>query len=427
MKRQIALRIFTFLTLLAFMMSCDSDDSKKQNTENEEYGWSETMRGNDLEEIAWPDRSENYWEYTMDVTEYPNVGLRFKGTYPTNDTRFFNITVYNDNTTKRITSIEDFNVAPNEGSKNPFAATGVTGSNSFEVNVVPSETSASVKSTLSNVLEFPESTQKLSILLRIYFNSENHGADFGGVELPEIVFFDTKTGKEIGKAVRAESNYYNACKAIVASIPQLQSVPALVFTLAPDLMYSNGPTGYVTAANRLKTGEALMFRFIPPVFPENVSQNNDADVRYWSICVGDTVTRTPITLPDREIIKSDDGYVNFFIIEKQDPLLEAIKVKAAAMKINVIVWDGKTFGEPMMVFYRQMYIKEGYEYSVQKIPSYPPLNAAGLPDSSAEVKAENMAHITLGEHGPSGLKLQSGVILTDGFNYSYMRMPLTGY
>lgn len=51
MKRQIALRIFTFLTLLAFMMSCDSDDSKKQNTENEEYGWSETMRGNDLEEL----------------------------------------------------------------------------------------------------------------------------------------------------------------------------------------------------------------------------------------------------------------------------------------------------------------------------------------------------------------------------------------
>jgi len=430
MKKQIALKIFVALMSMGLVVSCDSDDSKKQNNGNEEYGWSETMRGNDLEELAWPDRSENYWEYTMDVEEYPNVGLRFKGTYPTNDTRFFNLTAYNDVTTKRIASLEDFNIVPNEGSKNPFAAMGVTGTNSFEINVVPSGTASSITSSLSNVMEFPSETKKLSFLLRIYFNSADHGADFGGVDLPEITFFDTKTGKELGKAVRTESNYYAACERIVESIPPLESQPVLVFTLAPDLMYSNGPTGYVTAANRLTTGDALMFRFLPPVFPENVSQNNDADVRYWSICIGDTVTRTPITYPDREIMKSADGYVNFIIVEKEDPLLEAIKTKAESLKINLIVWDGKTFGEPMMVFYRQMYIKEGYEFSVQKIPAYPPLNAIGLPDSSIPMKSENMAHITLGEHGPSGLKLSSGVILTDNFNESnlsrYMRMPLAG-
>lgn len=430
MKKQITLKIFVALMCMGFVASCDSDDSKKPNNGNEEYGWSETMSGNDLEEIAWPDRSENYWEYTMNVEEYPNVGLRFKGNFPTNDTRFFNLTAYNDITTKRIASIEDFNITPNEGSKNPFAATGVTGTNSFEINVVPSGTASSVTSSLSNVMEFPSETKKLSFLLRIYFNSADHGADFGGVDLPEIIFFDTKTGKELGKAVRAESNYYAACERIVKSIPDLVSQPVLVFTLAPDLMYSNGPTGYVTAANRLETGDALLFRFIPPVNPNNVSENNDADVRYWSICVGDTVTRTPITLADREIIKSNDGYVNFIIVEKRDPLLEDIKAKAASLKINLIEWDGETFGEPMMVFYRQMYIKEGFEFSVQKIPAYPPLNSMGLPDSSIPIKPENMAHIALGEHGPSGLKLSSGVIMTDDFNEAnlsrYMRMPLTG-
>ena len=407
------------------MVSCDDDDDDKGNGRdpNLDYGWSKTMSGNDLEEIAWPDQSENYWEYTMDVTEYRNVGLRFKGTFPTNDTRFFNITVYNDKTTKRIASVEDFNITPNQGSNNPFAASGVSGTNTFEVNVVPENISASVKSSLPNVLEFPEKTEKLSILLRIYFNSANHGADFGGVDLPEIVFFDINTGEEIGDAVRAESNYYNACKAIVASIPPLKAVDGLVFTLAPDLMYSNGPTGYVTAANRLTTGEALLFRFIPPVHPENISQNKEADVRYWSICVGDTVTRTPITLPDRQIVKSDDGFVNFIILEKRDPNLEAIKAKASAMKINVIVWDGATFGEPMMVFYRQMYIRNGYEYSVQKIPAFPPLNELGLPDATAEIKPENMAHISLGEHGPSGVKMPSAAILQDSFDYSYMRIP----
>jgi len=71
-----------------------------------------------------------------------------------------------------------------------------------------------------------------------------------------------------------------------------------------------------------------------------------------------------------------------------------------------------------------MYIRSGYEYSVQKIPAYPPLNAAGLPDSSAEIKPENMAHVSLGEHGPSGLKLPSAIILQETFDYSYMRIPM---
>lgn len=420
MKKRIVLKSILAFALTAFIVSCSDDDDKTDS--NHEYGWSKTMRGNDLEEIAWPDQSENYWEYTMDVKEYPNVGLRFKGTFPTNNTRFFNLTVYNDVTTKRIASIEDFNITPNEGSKNPFVAEGISGTNSFEVNVVPDNTQATTKSSLSNVLEFPEKTEMLSFLLRIYFNTTDHGADFGSVDLPEIIFFDVNTGKEIGKAVRAKSSYYEKCKQIVGTIPPLQDVPALVFTLAPDLMYSNGPTGYVTAANRLKTGEALLFRFIPPVFPENILQNKEAEVRYWSICVGDTATRTPHTLPDRQIVKSNDGYVNFVILEKRDPNLDAIKAKAEAMKINVIEWDGATFGEPMMVFYRQMYIREGYEYSVQKIPAYPPL-VNGFSDASAEVKDENMAHITLGEHGPSGVKMPSAAILQETFSYAMMRIP----
>ena len=273
-------------------------------------------------------------------------------------------------------------------------------------------------------MEFPASTERVSILLRIYFNTTDHGGDFGGVDLPEIVFFDANTGKETGKAVRAESGYYEACKKIVAAIPPLQASPVLVFTLAPDLMYSNGPTGYVTAANRLKTGEALLFRFMPPAYPENISQNKDADVRYWSICVGDTLTNTPNTLPDRRIVKSDDEYVNFIILEKRDPDLEAIKAKAADMKINVIVWDGAKFGEPMMVFYRQMYIRSGYKYSVQNIPAFPPLNSLGLPDATAEIKPENMAHVSLGEHGPSGVKMPSAAILQESFDYAMMRMPM---
>lgn len=431
MKRNFTLKVITALLGCLLVTSCSNDDEEDwiigPDPKPYGYGWSEVMQGNDPEEITWPDLSENYWEYTMDVSYFAEqealVGLRFSGTFPTDDTRFFNITLYDDNSTKRIASIEDFNIKPAKGSKNPFAEAGVSGKNYFEVNAVPEGTSEKMKGSLSNVLEFPDKTKRLSVLLRIYFNSTDHDGGFGGVDLPKLEFVNMETGKVIGEAVRAKSNYYAACSAIVSSIPPIAAVPALVFTLAPDLMYSNGPTGYVTAANRLQVGEALLFRFLPPVHPNNVLENKDADVRYWSICVGDLETHTPRTVPDREIVKSDDGYVNFIIVDEADPYLTAIKAKAKAMKINLITWDGKTFGDGMMVFYRQMYIRDGYEYSVQKLPAYPPLNSIGLPDSSAPIKPENMAHIGLGEHGPSGLKLPSGVILTDDFDYSYMRLP----
>lgn len=111
------------------------------------------------------------------------------------------------------------------------------------------------------------------------------------------------------------------------------------------------------------------------------------------------------------------------VIEKRTPGYDAVVAKAKSMNINVITWDGVKYGEPLMVFYRQMYIRSDFEYSVKKVPSYPPLNEMGLPDSSAPIKAENMAHNVLGEHGPCGLKLPAEFVLSDYFSYDYMRIP----
>lgn len=427
MRKQLLCKVWIVCACIflgSFFTSCSDDDVSPPEPDREKVNvWSETMAGNDMEEIAWPDQSENYWEYTFDVTANPNVGLRFQGEYPRENARFFNLTFYNDNTTRRITSIEDFNIEPNKDSANPFSTEGVSGENFFEVNIVPEGTASGVKSGLSNVLEFPSTTEKLSVLLRIYFNTTDHGTDFGGVELPEVLFIDTTTGKEIGPATRAQSQYYTMCQLITKSIPVIQTQKAMVFTLAPDVMYSNGPTGYVTSANRLTPDSVLLFRFIPPVYPKSITDSRAADVRYWSICVGDTLTHTPITIPDTQITLSDDGYANFMVIEKRTPMYDAVVAKAKGMKINVITWDALAYGEPLMVFYRQMYIRSDYEYSVKKVPSYPPLNAMGLPDSSAPIKDENMAHNTLGEHGPSGLKLPAEFVLSDYFSYDYMRIP----
>lgn len=418
-------RILLLATVLIGNWSC-SDNDNDQNLSPEDpskYGWGKTMAGNNPEEITWPDLCENYWEYTLDVTLSPNVGLRFKGEFPKIDTRFFNITLYDDASTQRITSIEDYNIIPDNGGINPFEVVGVTGKSTFEVNAVPSGTSDASKDKLKNILIFPKDTKRLCVLLRIYFNSTDHKEDFGGVELPEIVLFDLETGKELGKAVRAKSEYYQKFSAITKFIPRLTSQKALIFTLAPDVLYSNGPTGYVSSANRILPDSVLLFRFFPPHNPSNVAENRTADVRYWSICVGDTATYTRATIPDHKALKSTDGYVNVMIIEKTTPNYNRITAKAASMNINVIDWDNKTMGEGLMIFYRQMNIKEGYKHSVQRIPVYPPLSN-GIPNVSVPIKPENMAHLLLGEYGPSGLKLPAEFILSESFGYQHMRIPV---
>lgn len=410
-----------FLSTVFAMIIMTSCNNSEDIVPNPEYGWGKVMAGNDPEERTWPDLSENYWEYTFNLSKYPagSVGLRFSGEYPKTDTRFFNITMYSDRTTARIGSIEDFNIEPESGSQNPFQKEGVSGANFFEVNVIPNTADAS---KYKNAIVFDAQTERITALLRIYFNDIDHGADFGGVEPPKITYFDTNTGKDIGEAPRAKSLYYLRFSGIISRVPLLKSQPKLYFTLAPNVLYQNGPTGYVTTANRMHRDSTLMFRFIPPVHPNSIAENKTADVRYWSICVGDTTTFTLATLVDKAALKDSKGYVNILIADPDNADFAAIKAKAEQMKINLIEWNVKTYGEPLMAFYRQMYIREGFEYSVQKINSFPRLDENHQPDpTDTTPNASQLANFVLGEHGPFGSKKNVSFFLDENFKLEDIR------
>jgi hypothetical protein len=413
------LSISTMLLIVAIVVgSCDNSDSIAPRPE---YGWGKTMAGNDPEERTWPDLSENYWEYTFNLGKHPegSVGLRFRGEFPKVDTRFFNITIYSDRTTERFGSIEDFNIEPESGGQNPFRQDGITGSNYFEVNAIPNTANAS---KYKNTIVFPAITERLTVLLRIYFNDINHGTDFGGVELPKITYFDVNTGEDIGEAPRAKDLYYIRFLGIMSRIPLIQTQPKLYFTLAPNVLYQNGPTGYVTTANRMHKDSLLMFRFIPPVHPTSIAENATADVRYWSICVGDTTTFTLTTLVDRTVLKDDKGYVNVMIADPGNSNFSAVKTKAAQMKINLVEWSVEKYGEPLMAFYRQMYIRPNFEYSVQKIISFPRLNELGQPDPNDTTPGmDQLANFVLGEHGPLGYNKNVSYFLNENFKLEDMR------
>lgn len=416
MKRNL-LKLSMLLFVAAFI-SCDDNDSIVPDPE---YGWGQTMAGNDPEERTWPDLSENYWEYTFNLSKYAegSVGLRFSGEFPNVNTRFFNITLYSDRTTARFGSIEDFNIEPESGSRNPFQQDGVTGSNYFEINAVPDNTD---RSKYKNTIVFPANTERITVLLRIYFNSIDHEADFGGVTLPKITYFDVNTGLDIGEAPRSKSLYYTRFLGIMSRVPLIKSQPKLYFTLAPNVLYQNGPTGYVTTANRMHKDSTLMFRFIPPVHPNTVAENATADVRYWSICIGDTTTYTLTTLVDRTVLKDENGYVNVVIADPGNANFAAVKEKAARMKVNLVEWSVEKYGEPMMAFYRQMYIRQGYEYSVQKMTSFPRLDELGQPDPNDTTPGpDQLANFVLGDHGPFGYKKDISFFLDDDFKLEDIR------
>lgn len=413
---------YSILTLLllvtAIICSCDDNDGIVPKPE---YGWGITMAGNDPDERTWPDLSENYWEYTFNLEKHAkgSVGLRFKGEFPKVNTRFFNLTLYSDRTTERLGTIADFNIVPEDGNQNPFRQDGVTGSNHFVVNAVPNTADAS---QYKNVITFPADTERITVLLRIYFNSIDHAADFGGAGLPGITYFDVNTGEDIDEAPRAKSLYYTRFMGIMSRVPLIKSQPKLYFTLAPNVLYQNGPTGYVTTANRMHKDSTLMFRFIPPVHPNSIAENSTADVRYWSVCIGDTTTYTLTTLVDRTVLKDDKGYVNVMIADPDNADFPTIKSKAARMKINLVEWSVDKYGEPLMAFYRQMYIRPGFEHSVQKIDPFPRLDELGQPDAEdTSPEIGQLANFVLGEYGPLGYKKNVSYFLSENFKLEDMR------
>ena len=99
-----------YLMLVALTMgmftACDDNDENTPQINNPEpkEQWGKTLRGDNQTLLAFPDIYADYWEYTYSYKDNPNIGLRLTGKYP--KSRFFNFTVYNDETQIDVSSIE---------------------------------------------------------------------------------------------------------------------------------------------------------------------------------------------------------------------------------------------------------------------------------------------------------------------------------
>ena len=415
-----------YLMLVALTMgmftACDDNDENTPQINNPEpkEQWGKTLRGDNQTLLAFPDIYADYWEYTYSYKDNPNIGLRLTGKYP--KSRFFNFTVYNDETQIDVSSIEDVNIQPDDSSINPYVKeTDDYASNGYTIYIIPANTPASARASMKNICEFPEDVNMVSIFMRLYLAKQYSGDEYGGVDMPAIQAFNVTTGEEVDFPKREVCNIHESL-----NLPPMDfstDLPQLPFMRAPlSLMYPNSPAEYLFARIKLNEGEVATFRFIPPTAPKSVSEYATADVRYWSICLGSAETYSYASIYDKEMPKVDkEGFVTFIIADANSAKLPDLQAKAEANDgTYILTWNRKEQGDGILALYRNMVINENYPHSMRKLMESVPLAAAGG-DMSGFNPMKMIAMLAMGNWGPQGYKFSEDDFLSDSFNYASIR------
>lgn len=416
-----------YLVALAFVFglftACNDDDENDTPIVNPtpKEQWGKTLRGDDQSLLAFPDIFADYWEYTYSYKDNPNIGLRLTGKFP--KSRFFNFTVYNDETQVDMSSIEDANIQPDENSVNPYVKeTADYSANGYTIYIIPKSTPGSMRSSMKNICEFPDTLNMVSVFMRLYLAKEyNNGDTYGGTDMPAIQAFDVTTGKDVNFPKREVCNIHEALQ-----MPPLDfsaDMKPLPFMRAPlSLMYPNTPADYLFSRIKLNEGEVATFRFIPPTAPKGVNEYATSDVRYWSVCLGSQKTYSYVSIYDEEMPKVDkDGFVTFIIADANSAKLKDIKAKADANDgTYVLEWNRKEHGDGVLALYRNMLFNKSYEHNMKNLMKSIPLEAAGG-DMTNFNPLTMIAMLAMGNWGPQGYKFTENDYLSDKFDYAQIR------
>lgn len=419
MKKTLSLLAIAWVMVL--FSACDDDNDGPQivNPDPKDQ-WSETKRGDNQSIRAYPDIFANYWEYTYSYAENPNIGLRLTGHFP--KARFFNFTVYNDITQINQSGIEDVDITPDQGSVNPYVTEMEDyGKNAYTIHIIPSSTPEALRASLSNICEFPDTLEMVSVFMRLYLAEQYSGEEHGGVDMPAIQAFDVTTGKEVAFPKHQPCNIENIPDVPSANFSDVQK--ALPFMRAPlSLFYPNTPAEYLFTRLKLNADTVALFSFIPPVAPTKVSEYPTAEVRYWSVCLGSSNTLSYESIYDMEMPDRDaNGFVTILIADVNSPKLKEIQEKAKGVKgTYVMTWNRKDHGDGILALYRNMVIHKDYPHSMRELMESIPMSAANG-DMTDFKPMKMIAILAMGNWGPQGYKFSEDDYLSDTFDYSKIR------
>lgn len=414
-------RTFFFLMAVwSFMLVGCTDESTSQSTivnPSPKEQWSETMKGNGEVLGAYPDLYSNYWEYTYNVNENPDVALCIKGQFPY--ARYFSFSLYNDETGTAIGGIDDYDIVPDEGCDNPFVVTS-TKKNTFTVYIVPAimDEAQIAKLPSKNICRIDKGVNRLAVCIRHYLGTDAEGEsdEYGGVEMPAITGYDIHTLEEVKAPLRTASNINGFGGTFVPQkSDDYREVP---FLLAPrGQYYPNNATNYLYGRTHLQTDSVLVFSFKPVTIPQRVEDYRNANARYWSICLGAASnTRSYYSLCDVNALSAPDKKSTFIVCQKQNPRLAEIEERVAEMNragalCNLFVWDkekldvdGNPIGDIIVIMYRNILPNEAWEYSISRMTPTNYADEEGEPLEKITDSEKQIAHIALGDYGPLGMK-----------------------
>lgn len=407
----------SFLALAACAMlgftSCEKNDTPDP-VEGKNL-WGDVLRGDDMQLQFYPDHFAFYWEYTFDAVANPEIGLIIEGEFP--NARFLSYNVYDDNEQTsfctRNYSLMDVEIEPDNGYINTFREETTATNQKYTVYVLPTDAPESIVAGKENVCWFDADVEKVCTMLRYYIPV---GGVNGGVDMPSIKAIDLTTGQEV-----------NAPERVLSGLRGEMELPSAAFTPSPTALffrapfsyaYPNGPSEYCYSRNVLETDEVIVFNFKAPSYPSSVSEFETADMRYWSVCVGNEETYTPLAISDYQTKIDANGFANYILADKNSADYAEVKRIAEEKGYNILEWDGEAWRKGVMILYRNMVFDEDYAHSMRL------LDPVGGPDVDVMSNpAKYIAVLGLGEWGATGAKVSTTQFIAAGGNIPF-RQPL---
>ncbi|MBE6313795.1 MAG: hypothetical protein E7079_02425 [Bacteroidales bacterium] len=384
------------LTLCAVLsLSSCSDDDPEQPVLGKNL-WGEVLRGDNMQLQFYPDHFAFYWEYTFDAEANPEIGLIIEGEFP--NARFLSYNVYDDEAQtsycEKGYSLTDVEIEADNGYINTFRQETTERNQKYTIYVLPTDAPDTYVSDKANICWFDADVKKVCTMLRYYIPE---GGINGGVEMPRIKAINLTTGKELDAPARIMSGIRGEMELPGAAFTSTDN--ALFFRAPFSYAYPNGPSEYCYSRNILEENKVIVFNFKAPTYPKTVSEFATADMRYWSVCVGNAETYTPLAISDYQTKIDVNGFANYILADKNAENYAEVKKIANEKGYNILEWDGKAWGEGVMILYRNMLFDENYPHSMRLLdPVGPNVNVMEDP-------AKYIAVMKLGPWGATGRKI----------------------
>ncbi len=391
---------FALLLSVGFFISC-----KKENITSVHY-WLDNI-GSRTDLPFLPDSSANYFSYSFYRSSGDKTGLRLKAKFMY--ARYQSYNVYNLKTRSSISSLADIQITPDTGNENPFITLSQNSNRNYTVYMLPDIPEAQ---SYPNKLLFPDSITDVNVLLRNYLAEKDV---YGGVPLPEIEAFDLTTGKTIPTPeplpiTFADFNNIVDDLSRIINLTQLlqQGNKINFFRFAGLGLFPNLDNQYIFAPLKLYPNEVAILKFHPPAFADQLSAIPAADVRYFSLCLGDSKTYNYKTLADNRFKIASDGNI-YVVIGRKEP-----DIIARAAGLNFIEWVPELKNEGLVI-YRNLLTAADYAYNMNQVPD--------VLKNLNQVFNINYLHADtyIGDRAPKGIKMSKAAYLTNfgGFEVVY--------